>query len=73
MEATLHRSPHTADEVAQARTVVTHFDDMLRTHGATEACELRETAWSILLADHAARLLAKRRAQLRRITPGDAA
>lgn len=69
----MHRSPHTADEVAQARTVVTHFDDMLRTHGAVEACELRETAWLILLADHAARLLARRRAHLRSLEPGDAA
>ena len=73
MEANLHRSPHTTDEVAQARTVVTHFDDMLRTHGVTEAVELRETAWDILLADHAARLLARRRAILRRAEPGDAA
>lgn len=74
MEASLHRTPHTAAEVAQARTVVTRFDDMLRIHGAAEACELRETAWAILLADHAARLVAKRRARIGRIAPpGDAA
>lgn len=69
----MSRSPHTADEVAQARTVVTHFDAMLRDHGAAEACELRDSAWSILLADHAARIATQRFARNVRMTPGDAA
>lgn len=69
------RTPHSPDEVAQSRTVVTQFDAILRDNGPVEAAELRETAWQILLADHAARLIARRRALLRQPSPtsGDAA
>jgi hypothetical protein len=66
--------PYTKDEVAQAITVVTHFDKMLHHHGPAEAMELRDTAWSILRADAAARRAARHaEMKVRWFTPGDAA
>ena len=68
------RMPYTADEVAQARTVVTHFDKMLHHPGPIEAHELQDTAWMILRADAAARRKARQaEVLLHWITPGDAA
>ena len=68
------RLPYTADEVAQARTVVTHFDKMLHHHGPEEAGKRRGKAWSILRADAAARRAARQtEAEDRWFTPGDAA
>lgn len=73
MEASLHRSPHTADEVARARTVVTTFDEMLRTYGPDEAGRDRDDAWRVLRDDHAARRAARTFPFRHRATPGDAA
>jgi citrate lyase beta subunit len=75
MEAPLTHRPFTTTEVAQARLIVTHFDQIIDENGTIEAAELRGTAWDILLADHAARLLARRRARLGHTGPttGDAA
>ena len=75
MEAPLTTTPFTPTEVAQARLIVTHFDQIMDENGTAEAAELRGTAWDILLADHAARLLPRRRARLAQPGPftGDAA
>ena len=69
----MRRTP-SPNEVAESRQIVCQFGAVLRDHGPLEAAELREEAWSILLADHAIRLIARRRRQLLDTTsPGDAA
>lgn len=70
LEVPVTRSLYTADTVAQARSVVLRFDQVVADHGQPEADELRQVAWDILRTDRAARLDAL---HLPRNAPRDAA
>ena len=72
MEAPLPALPYSPALLAESRRIVTRFDTVIAQEGPHEARELRGEAWEILLADHAARLAARRLPLLRPST-GDAA
>lgn len=44
--------PFPADQVADARRLVTRLDLFLADHAPAELAQMRHTAWAILSADH---------------------